>query len=918
MIETMRRSTWARADEILDAVLDDVELRGGSLAEAARVAVRDEPAEVRRQVEALLPHLDGKPDPLDRGIGAIAPDLAATWNGGGAVPSAGDRVGAYRLLRLLGRGGMGVVFLAERADSEFEKRVAIKLLASSVFGSERARFLRERQLLAHLEHPSIARLLDGGVTDGGIPFLVLEAVEGEPIDRWCDMRNATVEERLRLFLAVCDAVQYAHKRLIVHRDLKPANILVTGDGAVKLLDFGIARLLELADDEAPVATRTLLHAFTPDYASPEQLRGERTAIPSDVYSLGVLLYRLLAGRLPYSTRGVGLTEALRIVVEIEPPPPSRAALEALDDEPQRSRLQRARRLRGDLDNITLRSLEKEPEQRYGSVGELARDLRRHLEGLPVEARAPTLGYRVRKFVRRHRVGVLAASAVAASLLLGLVLATFQARRAERQRGLAEREAAKADTVASFLIDLFDAADPYAREAEEPTLRELLARAEATIEARLGDQPEARADLLGALGRAYLGLADYAAADRLTGEALRLRRRLLAPGDPELAETLSDAARVRAAHEDVEGARALFEEAVATLETGWGDTEVLADALVGLARLELDDRSKEDLYQRALDSFARRGVEAHTSIAEILHERGMIEERRGHLAEAEALKLRSLEMTEALLGPHHPVVFQMQSNLAVLNRLQGDLEEAEHLSRSALDGLERRLGPNHPDLGDPLTNLGNLLLEQGRRDEAAAFIERAVLLGGARPASGYKTTAYQVNLATLRREQGRYEEAIELYQDASAYFRAELGADHRAVARLESLTAQSLRLLGRDRQAEALFRRSVAIQEMDPAADHRNLAETRGGLGGLLCEQGDVEGGAPLVEAACSTLAPGVLWQATCRIELATCRAAAGDRPSAERLLGEAGEMLRDTLPADHYLHARAARLGAEPSRGARP
>ena len=343
----------------------------------------------------------------------------------------GKRIGAYRLVRLLGRGGMGTVYLAERADQAFDQRVAVKLLPWALATAEaRHRFLLERQTLARLEHPNIAHLLDGGETAEGLPYLVMEYVDGEPIDRFCRHQGLDLAQRLRLFREVCGAVEHAHRNLVVHRDLKPANILVTAGGAVKLLDFGIAKLLPSGDGDA---TLQLTHAgrilLTPLFASPEQVRGEPVTTATDVYALGLLLFRLLVGAHPYRLATTSPVEVARVVCDQPPPRPSIAAAAA---EGGLSLPALRRRLRGDLDNIVLKALRKEPERRYASVERLSEDVRRHLEELPVRARPDTVAYRAGKFARRHRLGIAAAALVAASLLGGMLATVRQARIAERR------------------------------------------------------------------------------------------------------------------------------------------------------------------------------------------------------------------------------------------------------------------------------------------------------------------------------------------------------------------------------------------------------------------------------------------------------------------------------------------------------
>ncbi len=436
---TTRRTPegWKWIKEILDEALDLPEEE-----RAAFIAARcggDE--EMRLEIEGLAAAADGWTFVDQAAEGRAVPAAGGHW----PSPGVGDRVGAYELLSELGQGGMGMVYLARRADDQFEKTVAIKLIRPGM-ASEFVlqRFRSERQIVASLEHPNIARLLDGGATPDGAPYFVLEYVEGEPLIEYCDRRALPVPERLRLFLEVCGAIIYAHQNLVVHRDIKPSNILVAPDGEPKLLDFGIAKMLlpEGAPD-APAETATLFRMMTPDYASPEQIRGKRITTASDVYALGVVLYELLAGRKPYRVTGVDHAELLRVVCERDPERPSLVA--------------NSRELRGDLDAIVLKAMRKEPERRYATVAEFADDIRRQMVGRPVEARRGTFAYRAGKFARRHRL-VLAAAAVAAIALAGGVVATLrEARRARAAEAVArERYDGLRKLASSFLFEFHDA------------------------------------------------------------------------------------------------------------------------------------------------------------------------------------------------------------------------------------------------------------------------------------------------------------------------------------------------------------------------------------------------------------------------------------------------------------------------------
>ncbi|MGH2609391.1 MAG: serine/threonine-protein kinase, partial [Tepidiformaceae bacterium] len=430
----------------------------------------------------------------------------------------GDRIDRYAILRLLGRGGMGRVYLAERADAQYEKQVAIKVVPPGLDTEEiLKRFRRERQILANLEHPNIASLLDGGTTSDGRPYLVLEYVEGEPIHRYCDRGRVPIDGRLRLFRTVCAAVQYAHQNLVVHRDLKPSNILVTAAGVPKLLDFGIAKILESGDDSgSTTATRTGLRPMSPEYASPEQVRGGAITTATDVYSLGLVLYELLTGRRAQALESLSLAELERAVLEREPERPSiavgrsqaharsaaRATAEAVAAARASSPEGLRRKLIGDLDTIVMNALQKEAERRYTSVEALSQDIQRHLDGFPVRAHPETLSYRTAKFVRRHTVGVAAGALLTLTLAAGMTGILWQARRAAQERDRARTEAQKAETIAGFLTDLFRASDPNAALGDTVSVQFILERGHSRISTTLKDQPEVRATMLTVLGSVY--------------------------------------------------------------------------------------------------------------------------------------------------------------------------------------------------------------------------------------------------------------------------------------------------------------------------------------------------------------------------------------------------------------------------------
>ncbi|HYG63748.1 MAG TPA: serine/threonine-protein kinase, partial [Thermoanaerobaculia bacterium] len=525
---------WRRIDGLFAEALElPPDERQGFL--AAACAGDDE---LRSEVESLL-----AADAEGEEGAAFLEQPAGEWLDLDEAGGPERRLGPYRLLRRLGAGGMGSVYLARRDDGLYEREVAVKILRSGLEGTGALhRFLAERQILARLEHPGIARLYDGGRTTGGRPFLVMELVDGLPLDEYCDRHRLGVEERLRLFVRICAAVQHAHQNLLVHRDLKPANILVTAEGEPKLLDFGIAKRLgpesaDGADGSGPV-TRTGLRVMTPSYASPEQVRGEAITTASDVYSLGVLLYELLAGRSPYRIAGGLPHEVERAICDDEPERPSQALLRISGDRPPEeiaaargTRPQALRRrLRGDLDTIVLEALRKEPRRRYGSAARLAEDIERHLRNLPVAARPDSLLYRTRKLLRRRRAAAIAVT-LGALLALGFVLSLVeQGRRLARERD-------KARYALSFLVEAFKNADPYHTRGRRLTAEEVLEQGAARVARDLHGRPEVQAAVLDAIGEVYLGQGRADAAAPLLERALAMRRQDPGAAPADLANTL---------------------------------------------------------------------------------------------------------------------------------------------------------------------------------------------------------------------------------------------------------------------------------------------------------------------------------------------------------------------------------------------
>ncbi len=730
---------WRRVEEVFHAALER------PAAERRRFldeVCAGDPA-LRAEVEELLAAetgaREGWIEDAIRGALALADGDAPAEE----IPAA---IGPYRVLRPLGRGGLSDVYLAERTEEGVRVEVAVKVVRRGLDTRDvLARLRRERWILARLDHPNIARLIDGGSTESGAPYFVLEAIDGEPIDRYCESRQLEVAARLELFRAVCAAVAHAHRNLVLHRDLKPSNVLVTPEGVPKLLDFGIAKVLdpEHSEEAPPTRTEAGLRLFTPAYASPEQVRGLPLTTATDVYSLGVLLYRLLTGRSPYQVTGRHAEEVERAVWEADPPRPSAAVTD-----PRRSR-----RLAGDLDTIVLKALRKEPERRYASAAELADDLRRHLAGLPVRARPDTAAYRLSTFVRRHRRALAAA---AAGLVLAASLAGFHTVRLTEERNRARVEAASKARVLEFLVSLFEESDPSRSRGRDLTAREILERGAARIGEGLGDEPEARATLLDVLGRVHQSLGLYDTAEDQLREGLRLRTAALGADHPEVAASLNNLGDLLYERGDTEEAERLVRNALEIRRAALGpDHETVAESLNDLAALALargDVETAEDLLGQALA--LRRGLfgDDHPRTAASLRNlAAVLHQGERDFAAAEPLYREALAIQRRHLGGADPQVAVTLVNLARLLDESGDGAAAEPLYREALAIQRRVLGDGHPDVLWTMNNLGALLARLGRREEAERLYREALAAipqGGGDPRI---TAALRENLAALAGE-----------------------------------------------------------------------------------------------------------------------------------------------------------------------
>ncbi|MEM8960180.1 MAG: serine/threonine-protein kinase [Acidobacteriota bacterium] len=809
------RERWLEARTIFDHASElPTEDRAAYLSEACA----DDPT-LREEVEALL---DADRVAADRFRPRIA---AATDALIGPVIEPSDRLGPYRIVHELGRGGMGVVYAALRDDGEYDQQVAIKVM-SRYLSTEVAteRFRNERQILADLEHPAIARLLDGGTTEHGAPYLVMEFIEGEPIDVYCRRRNASLEERLRLMTKVCDAVAHAHARLIVHRDIKPANILITKDGQPKLLDFGIAKILD--DEHETVATRTGTLPLTPRYASPEQIAAEAITVATDIYSLGIVLYELLSGVSPYGEDSHASPARLaRAISEVDPVRVSVATRQHGDDGAVP-----ARRLVGELDAIVGTALRKEPSRRYASVDHFGADLRRYVTGQPVSAVPDRFTYRAGKWLRRNAVPAILAVMVMLALIGGLIARTLEARRAEQEKERANREAAVANQVAGFLETLFDSAAPVDATSRDLTARELL---DAAVERtdQLADQPLVQSRVLNAMGRAYKELALFDEAEAL------LERSLDALGEaPEaqphhhFAVQLALGNLYKERQRPVE-AEARFRAALENIEQterrgGSEQIKVLHQLGLMLSHQRKLDEAERILLEAVAMAKAQPtpDLRSQLTISFIL---GSLYADKGDLERSHEVTKEGLRLAQEISGPHHQATV-----VGLINAGQGLIElgrpdEAEPYLTDALDNASVFLPDVHPLVAAAQRNMGAMLARQGRLDEAETFLDTAlashVKLYGEEQ---FLSQLVLSNVALVRLRQGRLEEADAIFAKALAAIEPDFGSEHHVVAEILHFQGELRQLQGRSSEARVLFERALMIRQKVFGPDGAPTLETR--------------------------------------------------------------------------------------------
>jgi Tfp pilus assembly protein PilF len=908
MDSTSPEPSWARLELLLDQVLELPIDRRCALLE--RVG-RDDPA-LRERVEQLLA--------ADAAAGDFLDDGAEAWLRSEPMTPAyatherkldvGDRVGPYRVIHELGRGGMGVVYRAERADGEFVQLVALKLVRRGFDGDDTTvRFRRERQILAQLDHPSIARLLDGGLHTDGRPYFAMELVEGEPITTYCDRGGLSVEARVRLFCQVCDAVQYAHSRLIVHRDLKPANIFVTATGELKLLDFGIAKLLTYDDAvEATTLTRTGLRALTPAYAAPEQFRGEPVSTATDVYTLGVILFELLTGQRP---SGSASTASDRPSAGGEPRRPSQVVQDR-DDAPSVDEIAHARglapralvaRLAGDLDAIVLKALRREPQHRYVGARALADDLDRFLHGRPVAARPEGRRYRAGKFVRRHRVGIAAVVSLVLSLMGGLAATAWQARAKTL-------EAQKAEAVKGFLVGIFQEADPAQAAGREITLRQVLDEGARRVQRDLASQPAVQGELLTVLAGIYgeLGITERAGA--LTDQALDIHQRLYGANSELVGTNLRQKASLAVARGDADTADRLAREALVRHRRAYGTLhqDVAEDLDVLLLAARQRGRLADALSAAEESLRIRRAIygNAHRLVADSMNNLAVIRRDQGRYDEAAALYSQTIDVRRRLLGDDHPHVALTIHNFSALQLVRGELQLAAASSQAALEQFQRLYGEDHQLTLSARNNRATIDRALGRFDLAEAGLQ-SVLDAWARTAGTEHPNALitLAGLARVYRERGDPARAEAMLRDVDQRWRRRMGEAHPQGAAIRRQLGGALADRGRYDDAGRLLLEVLDRVRAAHGTSHPEVAETLHELGKLALRRGDLaEAELRLAEALAMRrkfFGEQHYLTAESLAALGAARLARNDLSSARQLLEDAVAILRGALPASHPL-----------------
>jgi eukaryotic-like serine/threonine-protein kinase len=826
--------------------------------------------------------------------------LAKTKTLSASGESAGT-IGPYHLLQKIGEGGMGEVWVAEQ-QKPIHRRVALKLIKAGMDTHQViARFESERQALAMMDHPAIAKVFEAGETDDGRPYFVMEHVQGIPITAYCDQNRLTTLERLELFRQVCEGVQHAHQKAIIHRDLKPSNILVAiqdGKAVPKIIDFGVAKATAHSLTERTMYTELGMMVGTPEYMSPEQaeMSGQNVDTRTDVYSLGAILYELLVGALPFDPkelRQAGFDEIRRRIREVDPPRPSTRLStmgEASTTQAQNRRTERPaliRELRGDLDWITMKALEKDRTRRYGSPSELAADIDRYLQHQPIIARPPSTVYKARKFVRRHRVGVGVAATLATLLVAFSITTALQARRIARERDRANQEAETSKQVSDFMVNLFRVSDPSEARGNSITAREILDKGAEKIETGLAGQPLVQTRMMDAMGQVYLNLGLFGRAEQLLKKAIEVRKKDGGEDQPPVADGLLNLAWLYLMQRRTADAEPLVRQSLQILEAKRpGETWEMSRAFLMLGIMHRDrsefkpaheyldralaiceklfppddERVSYPLYhlgwlhkqsaefgeaekylERSLAIMEKKLGPEHPSVIWGLNDLAVVADNKGDYAKAKSLYDRALAVGEKVWGPEHAYLSTPLNNLGVLHWRLGEYREAEACYRRSLAIREKAYGPEHPYVAGCLNNLGLIYQETGRYGLARQYYERSLAINEKNGDPESRGVAENLNnLAIVDFYSRQYPQSRARYERALAITEKILGPDHRDVGSLVYDYASLLRATGDYAKAEAYYERSRKINERVFGPENVGVAACFIGLAKVYAARGEPE------------------------------------------------------------------------------
>lgn len=852
----MDKSTWDRIEQLWDEVL---ELPRRDRSEfIARIEVSE--PEVARHIRELMEALDDSEGFLEQPIQQSSTALFRKMNQEmqDSGESNGSRLidrqlGNYRIISKIADGGMSSVYLAERADGVYDQQVAIKLMRLGIETPEaEARFYTERQILASLNHPNIAQILDGGVYEDGTPYLVMEYIDGLPLDEYCRKHNLTIEERIRLFLIACDAVRYAHQNLVIHRDLKPNNIFVSQDGHIKLLDFGIAKMLEEQQSGDITRTSTNQHFLSVDFSAPEQVNNQKITTSTDLYSLGVTLYLLLTDCKPYKLTGASLSEIERVITSQTVTRPSKKVLQEADSEENSSPAKsHHKKLKGDLDNIVLKALEKESRHRYKSVGELTADLNNYLNNKPVSARRATKIYYLKKFIERNKALVAGTLFISALLIFSTFFSIRQANIAAEERDRAQQEATKSEEVAGFLQDLFETGDPFG-DGEDVTLAEVINRGADRITEDLGDQPEVQAELMGVIGNVYHSLGNYTAATELLEQSVEIRERLYPSDHLEVARALNDLGSLLRDKGELDRAEAIQRRVLSIRREKLDDDSIaLAETLNNLAAVFYDsDQYRQSLpfYEEALKIFRANYDEDHPHLAAVTNNLANVYYEFNDFDRAQELYRETLEMDRLLYGDEHPFVATSLNNLGRALTDIGNTGEADSVLTHAKNLRKKTLGDSHPYVAQSYYNLAILRNVEGNYSAADSFYTKALLIRREELGETHPRVATALNgLALMHQERGDLNLATSYFEEAIGILENHSGSQRITLANLKVNYANALRRKGDYTTSEQLLNDAIASLRNAYENEHPDIAYALKSLGRTRLAQTDPVGARDLFE-----------------------------------------------------------------------